>query len=366
MRERTTWTRDMIKQASAKTADPYLMNQDHVKEQPAADKYVNGDPSSWAEDVHPSKDTWEAEYANGQVKRDEIGLPEMRSDTFNHPEKTAAEKALLVKKANVAVRVARMMLGSKATEASVEDQAYALMHVPDAELVKTFNRLADDGQQQEQQSQQVQSADQQMQMQAEQQMQSQMEQCKAALQAGDDEGFKAALQAMAQAQQTQAQQQVQQQGQQTQTAVEQQAPMQQQSQQVQQQVQQQTAVEQQQADQQLLDDMLMDAPGAPGMSEMDIELEAPSMDVGDDQLGPEDDVLKTLFAADEDQEQGQQEQGQKQAGMSRTASTRTVGTRPSGGVSKIGGGTAGGGTRGEDRLASLWQTAPDVKNAFGL
>lgn len=392
MRERTTWNNDAIKQAAvAKRADPYLMNQDHVSQQPPADKYVTGDPSTFAEDIHPAKDTWEAEYANGQVKRDEIGMPEMRKDTFNHPEKTAADKALLLKKANIAIRVASMMLGKNATEQAVEDQSVSLMHMPDAELVNTFNRLAgDEPMQQEaiQQQQAGQPQEQQAQMQQQSAYQQAMDQCKAAIQAGDEQQVKQAIEAMVQAQMQQqgygvAQQQapMQQQGftnaqveQMVQASVKkalqeqaQQAPQQQQAQGQQ---QAPTAVQQQQAiesDDALLDNMLMDAPG--GMSEMDIEMDAPSMDVGDQPLGPEDEVLKTLFANDE-AEQGQEEQEQaqqqKQAGMSRTASTRTVGTRPSGGVSRVGGGAPAGRGGESDKLSSLWASAPDVKDAFGM
>ena len=423
MRERTTWNRDQIaKQAAVgKKADPYLMNQDHVKQQPPADKYVTGDPSTFAEDVHPSKDTWEAEYSGGQVKRDEIGMPEMRKDTFNHPEKTAADKGLLIKKANLTIRVASMMLGKKATEQAIEDQAVSLMHLPDAELVETFNRLAGDDEEKEAEGQEQ---GQQQQKQAEQQMQSAYqaaeEQCKAALQAGDEQGVKQAIEQMVQAQmQQQAQQQqapvaqqqapvgqqqmapaalqqmiqasvrraLQQQvgqGQPQQQVGQQQAPVSQQQQvgqgQPQQQVsqqapmqqqaqpQQQMSQQQQVSDDMLLDDMLMDeAPG--GLAEMDIEMDAPSMDVGDAGLGPEDEVLKTLFANDEGQaEEGQEQQAQqqqKQAGV-RTASTRTVGTRPSGGVSRVGGGAPAGRGSDADKLSSLWASAPDVKDAFNM
>jgi hypothetical protein len=144
MRERTTWNRSASR---SKVADPYLMNQDHVSLQPGPDDYVIGDPSDFAEDIHPSKDTWEAEYAGGQVKRNEIGMAEMRKDTFNHPEKTAADHGLLLKKADLCIKTASMMLGAAAREAAVEDQAVALMHMPDSDLIHTFNRLAAEGKQ---------------------------------------------------------------------------------------------------------------------------------------------------------------------------------------------------------------------------
>jgi hypothetical protein len=132
MRERTTWNRDQIKQAAmSRQADPYTMNQDH--KQPAADAYVTGTPSDFAEDV-TSPNRWEAEYKGGQVDRNEIGMPEMRADTFNHAEKTASHD-LLLKKADLTVQVARLMLPKTASETAIEDQAYGLMYLPDAELV---------------------------------------------------------------------------------------------------------------------------------------------------------------------------------------------------------------------------------------
>lgn len=152
MRVRTTWNEaEIAKRASMpKQADPYLMNQDHVKQQPKADDYVIGGPSEFAEDVN-KENRWETEYKGGEVARNEIGMPEMRPETYNHPEKTAAlDEALLIKKADLTVRVARMMLGSKATEASVEDQALALMYVPDQSLIETYARLAADDQGDEQ------------------------------------------------------------------------------------------------------------------------------------------------------------------------------------------------------------------------
>jgi len=128
-------------------------------------------------------------------------------------------------------------------------------------------------------------------------------------------------------------------------------------------------------DDQLIDQMLasdggMQAPAAPAA--MDIELETPSMDVGEVSLGPEDDVLRQLFANDEAQQAQQAQEGgddqgqQKQAHAVRTASTRTIGTRPTQGVSQIGGGPAAGKGNEIGKLASLWGSAPNVKEAFGL
>jgi hypothetical protein len=476
MRERTTWNRDQVTAATNRTADPYAMNQDHLQQQPKADKYLTGDPSTFAEDI-TEPNTWDREYAGGTTKRDEIGLPAFREETFNHAEKSASmDEKTLVKKADLCTTVARMILRGRkfaspeaATEA-VESQAVALMYMPSADLINTASRLASQedfpggqtwpsnfaaqeegqqpqgGQQQQQAQQEGQQQGQgQQEQQGGQQQQGAMQQqaiqkCMEALQKGDQQGAMAALQQVQQQhqaadydakkgpainppgygpengpqaggvksvpgtkgarsaaeegqQQGQGQQQQQQGGQQQQ---QQQGGQQQQSaedkaldqmlqQQQQQQGQQQgqpqgqgqgqggqQAAGYQTADDQLLDDMLMGPQGG-GMSEVDIEMEPSTMDMGEVVLSSTDDeVLKTLFANEEtqDAEQAQQAQQQKQGGMSRTASTnastRTLGTRPTGGVSRVGGAPSGGTRNDIDTLSNFWASAPDVREAFNI
>lgn len=447
-RERTTWDSNEIKRVAAmpKQADPYLMNQDHVSQNPRADKYMNGTPSSWAEDVH-SPNEWESEYANGQTKRNEIGEPDFRGETFNHPEKTASN-ALLVKKADLTVKISRLMM-PKAAEAVVEDQAVALMSLPDSDLIETFHRLAQDQEGQEQappaQQQAAQQGEEeeqappaQEQQQAGMQQQSAAyqqaaQQCMQAMQQGDQQKMQSAMQQMVQeamkqqqggqadapggqfgknspvasikksqqdqgqgqGQQQQQQQAAQvQQDQQQQAGMQDQAGMQQQALQqqieaLQQQMQQMQQAGQQQAptqqepmlahDDMLLDEMLAPGGGGSDMSGMgdmaDIELEPSPMDVGEVGLGPEDDVLKTLFANQETQDaqqaqQIQEGQGQQvQASVLRSSATRTVGTRPTVGVSKVGGSSAPSmkvASNDIDKLSNLWSSAPDVREHFGL
>jgi hypothetical protein len=393
MRERSTWNREEVvkKAAIAKKADPYTMNQDHP--QPAADKYVTGDPSTFAEDVH-EPNTWESEYANGQTKRDEIGLPEMRSDTFNHSEKTASE--VMIKKADLCIAVAKLMLSGKKVASdvtAVEDQAVALMSLPDRELIATHKRLAEEGekpdflkdkeeekgqdkqaqqeqQQAQQQEQQAQQQEQQAQQQQEQQAQAQQQQDQQTQVAAPKTQVAAPQVAGTQVAQIQqllasgnlqaAQEQIQQMMQQQNQG--QQAQGQQPQQQQMQQDQGQQAQGQQQQDDQTLDQMLAADDCAP-MAEADIEMAPGQMDVGMDDLGPEDEVLRNLFANDDEESEGQQDQQQQKQANIRTASTRTVGTRPSAGVSKIGGASSP--TSGVD-LSRLWQSAPDMREVFGL
>jgi hypothetical protein len=152
MRERTTWNRTKIAELArgrSKVADPYTMNQpEHAKVQPTAEAYVTGGPSDFAEDVAPSGPRWEAEYSGGEVRRNELGMPEFRADTWNHAEKTAALKEATYRKAQVALRIARQML-KNASEAALEDQAYALMHLPSDALNSTYVRLAQEQEQDE-------------------------------------------------------------------------------------------------------------------------------------------------------------------------------------------------------------------------
>ena len=438
MRERTTWNRNEIQRTAAmgKKADPYLMNQDHVSQNPRADKYMNGTPSSWAEDVHTPNE-WEKEYSGGATKRNEIGEPDFRSETFSHPEKTASTH-LLVKKADLCVKVARQMLGLKVAEQVVEDQAVALMALPDSDLIETFQRLAQDeqGQGQEQAAppaqQQAAQQDQgggeqepaQQQTQQASSYQQAAQQCMQAMQQGDQQGMMAAMQQMVQEAMKQQQgsqadfpggqwgknnpvasakkkaDQVQDQGGQAQQEppVQQQAAQQMDMQAVQQMIQQavqqqmqqqaqggqpqqeQAPVQEQMQQEQvvqanddaLLDQMLAPAPGAEAASSIgDIELEPPQMDTGEVQLGPDDDVLKTLFATQEtqDAEKAQQLQGQDKQASVVAPAPRTVGTRPTQGVSKVGGTSAPAvKTAGSDidKLSNLWSSAPDVREHFGL
>ncbi len=150
MRARTTWNMNEILSRTAatsptaamsRTADPYAMNQEHS--QPPANKYLTGDPSAFAEDV-TTPNNWDPEYSGGAVKRDEIGLAEPRPDTFNHPEKTASaiNQEAILKKADITVRIARKLLGANAPEVAVEEQAASLMHMPDQDVINTYNRLA--------------------------------------------------------------------------------------------------------------------------------------------------------------------------------------------------------------------------------
>jgi hypothetical protein len=155
MRERTTWNRQMIASQLRKVAeDPRAMNQDHIQRQPAADAYLIGDgsPSQFAEDVNSGKGGWKADLgSDGNTRRNEIGMPEFRGDTFKNPESSpgvspSRQASLSIDevhaKAELATRAARKMLPKTASEQAVEDQALLLMDLPTSSLQSTLSRLA--------------------------------------------------------------------------------------------------------------------------------------------------------------------------------------------------------------------------------
>jgi hypothetical protein len=477
-RERTTWNRNVIAARVKNAEDPRAMNQDHLQQQPAADEYVTGDPSTFAEDVHPSGKNWKAEYgAGGTTERNEIGEPEMRDDTFNHPEKApgsspargggksaSLSEETVIKKADLCVKVARTMLGNVSDQA-IEDQAFALMDLPDAALIQTVNRIEaaqekqendddDDGDKKSNQQQDKKEAAQQKQQNDDadddDKKSNQQQDKKQAAQENDDdddgdkkqagkvppqflENIKKkkeeskdkdkkeaaqqkqendddeddkksnqqqqkkeaneqvqALQQQLQAMQQQLQNMMEQQqmGNQQQVQQNQQPQVQQNQQpQVQQnQMQQPQMVQQNDDDAQLLDQMLAQEMQQQPMlagEQQDIQIEGAQMDVGETQLGPEDDVLTALFASSPEVQQAQAalalttgipyqpaappQVRQASQGFVRTASTRTVGTHPTGGVSQLGGGAAPAGEAGGgeiDKLSNLWNSAPDVSQVF--
>jgi hypothetical protein len=346
----------------------------------------------------------------------------MRGDTFNHPEtdpgsssargggggarQASLDEETLVKKADLCCKVARKMLGSKAVEAAVEDQALALMNLSDPDLIATVNRLAQDQEQDQGQDQ----GQKQAQDQGQDQGQEQEKQAKElppefleniqkkkdeAKDKKDDKEASAKLGSL-----EQLSQQIQQMGQQIQQMMQgqqeqvQQAPMEQQGQgqQMQQQQAQTMAELQQLQQQQALDSMLQEPSNDQMIDQMlaqgqqqqvqgldandfGIQMDSPSMDIGEVPMGPEDEVLSTLFANNAEVQNAQQAhvlqhgvpapmQVQATTPQTRTASTRTIGTRPTGGVQQLGGSptpSAGGDV---EKLSNLWNSAPDVSDVF--
>lgn len=149
MRQRTTWKQTPRSASTQRRADDlYTMNRDGGNPQPAVNEYETGDPSTWAEDVN-SGSSVEKEYQGGAVKRNEIGQPEFRDDTWNHAgtrpwgkggqydnAKLAAQK-----KAAACEQVARAILRTN-DKNLVAATASDLMNLPAKSLVATLRRMS--------------------------------------------------------------------------------------------------------------------------------------------------------------------------------------------------------------------------------
>lgn len=130
-----------------KTADPYSMNQDHS--QPSHEQYQAGDPSAWAEDVHPTLPDDEA------LGRNDVGHSNKASSTDywddDTSERTARSQkesardvyAHLERKAFQCVKIADALLPG-APESLIEAQALDFMSLPDEAVVATAIRLAEE------------------------------------------------------------------------------------------------------------------------------------------------------------------------------------------------------------------------------
>lgn len=149
MRQRSTWKQTPRNASTQRRADDlYTMNRDGGNPQPAATEYESGDPSTWAEDVNSAKSV-DMEYEGGAVKRDEIGLPGFRPDTFDHAgtrpwgkggKYDNARLSAANRKAEACERVARAILRTS-NEKLIEDTALDLMNLPSKSLVATLQRM---------------------------------------------------------------------------------------------------------------------------------------------------------------------------------------------------------------------------------
>ena len=99
-------------------------------EDPDAEDYVNGNPSSWAEDVNTDV------LAPG-------GAPAMPTETLDHPAKRASQiRVAAERKASKCVRIAEALLGRNVSASIVEDQAVAFMDMSEAQVDDTLERLS--------------------------------------------------------------------------------------------------------------------------------------------------------------------------------------------------------------------------------
>ena len=138
-RQRLTWA---AREATAPPAIPGygVEDQDHPAHQPepSHEDYAKGDPSAWAEDPHPGP------YGDSGKP----ALPGYGVEDQDHPAhagqvgRQADLKETVRRRAAKCMVIARHTLGKTASTASLEDQAFALMDLPDAEIEATLQRIA--------------------------------------------------------------------------------------------------------------------------------------------------------------------------------------------------------------------------------
>lgn len=129
-RQRMTWTdRGVSRHASEHPATPDEGPASPAyKAEPGPDAYKSGDTSAWAEDPHPGP------YENG----------EHPATPDEGPASPAYKAAALERKAAKCIRLATAMLGEGAPVAAIENQALALMDLPDRSIKASLARIAED------------------------------------------------------------------------------------------------------------------------------------------------------------------------------------------------------------------------------
>jgi len=143
-RRRSTWDR----KASAPPATPgYTEGSDHPAYQPDPDasKYMNGDPSSWAED--PTVGPYPNSAPPATPGTSEVqGHPATDAAHQNFGGSKAASRSLratMEHKASKCIRIATAMLGRSASVDSIEDQALDLMNLGDRQIQAMLARIAE-------------------------------------------------------------------------------------------------------------------------------------------------------------------------------------------------------------------------------
>lgn len=148
-RRRMTWNE---RKASAPPATPgYLEGTEHPaygQEDPEADQYMNGDPSSWAEDPTVGPYPNSAAPATPGYEGPQ-GHP--ATDPKHYFPAGAAKsasrnlRAAMEHKASKCIRIATRMLGRKASVDAIEDQALDLMNLSDRQIQAMLTRIAEEG-----------------------------------------------------------------------------------------------------------------------------------------------------------------------------------------------------------------------------
>ena len=151
MTTRRRLTQSADRKASAPPATPgYMEGTNHpayTQPDPDADQYMNGDPSSWAEDPHPGP------YPNPAPPPADPGMQSPQGHPATDPKhyfpagvgKEASRnlRAAMELKASKCIRIAQAMFGRKASVEAIEDQALDLMNLSDRQIQAMLGRIAE-------------------------------------------------------------------------------------------------------------------------------------------------------------------------------------------------------------------------------
>ena len=151
MTTRRRLTQSADRKASAPPATPgYMEGTNHpayTQPDPDADQYMNGDPSSWAEDPHPGP------YPNPAPPPADPGMQSPQGHPATDPKhyfpagvgKEASRnlRAAMELKASKCIRIAQAMFGRKASTEAIEDQALDLMNLSDRQIQAMLGRIAE-------------------------------------------------------------------------------------------------------------------------------------------------------------------------------------------------------------------------------
>jgi len=141
-RNRMTWAAGRSASAAPQIPGYGTEDQDHPAHQadPAYEAYKKGDPSAWAEDVRKPP------YAQGNPP----AIPGYDTEDQDHPahkeqprvpKEARSLRAAVERKAQKCIRIARAMLGKKASSDTVENQALDMMDWSDSRINATLERI---------------------------------------------------------------------------------------------------------------------------------------------------------------------------------------------------------------------------------
>ena len=143
IRNRMTWAAGRSASAAPATPGYGTEDQEHPAHQadPAYEKYKKGDPDAWAETPKAPPYPQGNPPATPGYDVEDQDHPAHKEQPRN-PKSARFMRAAVERKAAKCLRIARHLLGKKATVSAVEDQALDLMDWSDSRIDSTLGRLA--------------------------------------------------------------------------------------------------------------------------------------------------------------------------------------------------------------------------------